>query len=105
MESLWKSDNNEVNTLVRKGIGLYNRGTYDNAITRFDEALKIEPKNELALWMKCRSKSKQGNTDEALDLLEMLIKIDSKYKRRAVSTYDKAFESIKGNARFLKLIQ
>ncbi len=105
MENIWKSENDEVNTLLKKGIGLYNHSKYDNAILYFEKALEIEPKNELALWMKSRSKSKQGNTSEALDLLEMLIKTDVKYKKRAVGTYDKAFENMKENIRFMKLLQ
>jgi eukaryotic-like serine/threonine-protein kinase len=52
------------------GCGAYYRRKYDEAIRGFNDALKLEPKNELAIWGLGRAYAQKGQYAEALAALQ-----------------------------------
>lgn len=68
--------NAQVDAFFKEGIALHDARKFDEAIAKYDEALKIEPNNSLLLYEKAFSFSASGKKDEALALLEKLATTD-----------------------------
>jgi tetratricopeptide (TPR) repeat protein len=64
----------EVDQLIKDGISLHRKGDYSAAITKFDEALKLEPTNGEAMFEKTYSLLQLKHYDEALDILKKILK-------------------------------
>ena len=60
----------QVKELVKQGTALHDAKKYDEAIAKYDEALKIDPGNNAALFEKGFSLASSGKTDQATIILE-----------------------------------
>ncbi len=87
--------------LINKGLALHYLKKYEHAISYYDKILEKDPQNANALYHKSCSKSLQGKPEEALNLLEQAIMIDSKYGIKASTDLD--FENLRGDQRFKAL--
>lgn len=64
------SNNDEVVKLIGEGVNLNDEGKYDEALKKFDKALKLEPKNATATYEKAYTYYSKGEKDKAKKLLE-----------------------------------
>ncbi len=96
-----KINPNHQMSLINKGLALHYLKKYDEAISCYDKILEKDPQNANALYHKSCSKSLQGNSEEALILLEQAIVIDSEYGIKAARDLD--FESLRADQRFKAL--
>ena len=79
------NDNCNYNALYYKSLCFFNLDDYDNAISGFNQVLKIK-KGEFfdsAKWYKALALIKKGNKKEAKKILEEIIKSNSLYKNDA----------------------
>lgn len=60
----------EAEALIRQGTALHDAKKYDEAIAKYDEALKIDPDNAGAMFEKGFSLAASGKTDLAIPILE-----------------------------------
>ena len=60
--------------LLEEGVALHDKGQYQEAIKKYDEALKILPNNSNLLYEKAYSIYAMGNSAEAKKVLEKLFK-------------------------------
>ena len=70
----------DINTLNRKGMSLFESGENSKALTLFDRALTMDPNNTALLNNKGMALAKLGKYQEALDLYDRALAIDRKYK-------------------------
>lgn len=68
----------EAKALIQAGIKLHDEGKFDDAVAKYQEALKIDPKNGSAIYEIAYSHYQSGKPDAAIPFLENLIKIDPK---------------------------
>ncbi len=73
---------------VVKGRILLMADDYSNAITALDEALKINPRNEEALFYKAQAASKAHNYELAENVLQTLVEQEGEYKDRARELFE-----------------
>jgi len=66
----------EVKALVQAGVKLHDEGKFDEAIAKYQEALKIDPNSGTAIFEIAYSNYQNGKPDVAIPFLEKLIKID-----------------------------
>lgn len=88
-------------TLINKGLALHYLKKYEQAVSLYDIILEKDPQNANVLYHKSCSKSLQGNSEEALILLEQAIMIDSEFGKKAAGDPD--FESLRADQRFKAL--
>ena len=92
------SDNNDAQSLINEGVSLFEKGNYDSAIQKYDEALQIDPNHSIGynlLGMAYRFRFNQTGTQEFKDKeigsFKKAIEIDPKYwvayKNLAASLY------------------
>jgi tetratricopeptide (TPR) repeat protein len=62
-----------------KGIALNSQGQYDEAITAYDEAIRLDPNYAVAWNNKGTALSNQGNYDEAIQAFDEAIMLDLNY--------------------------
>lgn len=90
--------NNDALSLINEGGSLFQKGNYDSAIQKYNEALQIDPNNAIAhnlLGMAYRFKSNQTGTQEfkekEIEYFKKSIDLDPKYwvayKNLAASLY------------------
>jgi tetratricopeptide (TPR) repeat protein len=98
-----------IDALVNKGIALDRIGLHERrperhqeAMECFDKALLLNPENTFALYSKASSFSLQENDEEALKLLEYVVRLCSGFKDLAKNDID--FKRLKNNERFKKLV-
>ncbi|MFD2144690.1 tetratricopeptide repeat protein [Mucilaginibacter antarcticus] len=65
-----------VDALLREGTSLHDAKKYEEAIAKYDAALKMEPNNALVMYEKAFSFSASGKKDDALALLEKMVTAD-----------------------------
>ncbi|HEY9533047.1 MAG TPA: tetratricopeptide repeat protein [Mucilaginibacter sp.] len=68
-----QNKNPGVDSLLKQGVALNDAGKFAEAITKYDEALKIEPNNMTALYEKGYTLSVSGKADEAIPCFEKVI--------------------------------
>jgi DNA-binding beta-propeller fold protein YncE len=66
-------------SLINRGLQYFENEEYTNAISSFDEALKINPKNQRAYNHKGDAFFKQGSYEEAIKCYDEALKINPKY--------------------------
>jgi tetratricopeptide (TPR) repeat protein len=91
--------------LHNKGYALDNLGKYDDAIACFDEAVILDVDNVAAIYSRSRSKAKKGDTGGSLvdlDKAKKLFNNDQMFVKYVQD--DEAFDTIKANTDFKKLI-
>jgi Tfp pilus assembly protein PilF len=62
---------------ISEGIALHDKGDYNNALLQYDQVLRVEPNNHLAMYEKSYALMALKRYDEAADLLKKVLK-DSK---------------------------
>ena len=67
---------NQTNSLIMKGLDLFNQSSYAEAIKYYDRALAIDPNNTDALNDKADAIRKSGNNTEALKFYDRALAID-----------------------------
>ena len=68
----------EINQLNKKGIEMVKSRNYDEAIAYFDEALKINPRNETSSSNKVSCLISAGRLDEAVQCCDEFLKVNPK---------------------------
>lgn len=63
-----------IDDLVSEGIKLHDKGKYQDALDKYDEALKLDPSNSTVLFEKSYSLMMLKKYDEATDLLKKVLK-------------------------------
>ena len=91
-------NNNDAQSLINEGGSLFQKGNYDSAIQKYNEALQIDPNNSIGynlLGMAYRFKFNQTGTqefkDKEIESFKKAIELDPKYwvayKNLAASLY------------------
>jgi tetratricopeptide (TPR) repeat protein len=65
--------------LIKEGDQFYEKGMYNEAILRYDEAVKIEPSSELAWYGKGLALSKLGRYEETIACYDKVIELNPSY--------------------------
>ena len=97
-----KFDPNLCEAWIGKGNTLKNLGRNEEAIVSFEEALKLKPDDPSTLYNKSCCYALQNQLEPALNHLQQVIKLDSKYRELARSDSD--FDNIRRDDRFQALI-
>jgi tetratricopeptide (TPR) repeat protein len=97
-----KINRDDVRALHWKGSALWFLGKQEEANSYYDKVLAIDPNFYLSLYLKACNNAREGNKEEALKFLKKAIDSHPKLKRYAKN--DDAFNSLKGDSRFRKLI-
>lgn len=71
--------------LIKQGIALHNQGKYDDAIAKYNEALKLDPNNEYGHYELAFSLYAENKYDDAIPHLEISVK--SANKNLSVASY------------------
>lgn len=87
--------------ILNKGLALHHLRRFDQAIFCYDKILEKTPDSPSVLYHKACTKSLQNDTEQALELLERVILLDSEYAERA--SQDKDFEALRNNTKFKAL--
>ena len=96
---------------IQKGLGLYEIGEYDKALKLFEEALAIDPKDELVKQYYERSKIESSTTEEQMDPdseRKYLIGVDHFVKgeyRQAVKIWEEVAKKHPYNKKLLKALK
>ncbi len=64
----------EANQLVKEGISLHKKGDFTGALAKFDAALLLQPTHEEAIYEKTLSLIELKRYDEAMDILNKILK-------------------------------
>ena len=85
-------------------LGVYhsNRGEYEVALKYFEEALKIQPKNEKIIYLKSSTYALLGDRHQAIENLRMAIKLED--ANRIYARNDPDFESLYEEPEFQVLV-
>lgn len=71
INAMAQNDNSaEITKLIGEGVSLNDEGKYEEAIKKFDKALKLDPKNATASYEKAFTLYSRGDKDKAKKLLE-----------------------------------
>ncbi|MGH9999048.1 MAG: tetratricopeptide repeat protein [Nitrosopumilaceae archaeon] len=97
-----KIDQNNVLGLINTGLCYHYLRDYEKAISHYDKILETYPQRANVLYHKACSKALQNMLDESIDLLEQAIKLDLTFRIKAQGDID--FDKIRGNDRFMKLV-
>ncbi|WP_217359984.1 tetratricopeptide repeat protein [Anabaena sp. UHCC 0253] len=84
-------------------VQLFNLKQYENAITSFDEALKINQGLQIAWYNKAQCYALIDNVNLAIDNLQKAIELNPEYKNNAKTDPD--FDEIREDERFKQLIE
>ncbi len=79
------AQNNAANDLIKQGVAFHNQGNYTDAITKFNEALKVDPENDYANYEISLSLYYIKKSNDAIPHLEKAVK--SPKKDLAVASY------------------
>ena len=90
-------------TLYNRGITYTHLAKYDAAVADFNRCLHLRPDYPIPLYNLASLYLVRGETDEALIYLKEAISADKRYRDMARTS--KAFDSIRGDPRFKKLIE
>lgn len=88
--------------LLNKGLAFHYLKKYQDAISCYDMILSHNPEDASALYHKACSKALGNKRDEAIQLLEKAITIDSQYIEKASGDMD--FVQLRADHRFQSLI-
>lgn len=66
------AQDNQAMTLMKEGTALHDAKKYDEALAKYDAALKIEPNNTTVLYEKAFTLSVSGKLNDAMPILEKL---------------------------------
>ncbi len=88
--------------LLNKGLAFHYLKKYREAISCYDVILSQTPEDASALYHKACSKALEDKNDEAVQLLEKAIMIDSQYVEKASGDMD--FAQLRADHRFQSLI-
>ncbi|HET9216305.1 MAG TPA: tetratricopeptide repeat protein [Terriglobia bacterium] len=56
------------NPIIREGVALFDQGKYDEALARFDQILKANPDNVIAIYEMAKTLSRKNEPQKAIDL-------------------------------------
>src|SRR5688572_17033558 len=56
------------NPVIREGVALFDQGKYDEALARFDQILKANPDNVVAIYEMAQTLSRKNEPQKAIDL-------------------------------------
>ena len=98
-----KIDHNNVLGLINTGLCYHYLRDYEKAISYYDKILETYPQHANTLYHKACSKALQTKLDESIDLLEQAIKLDLTFRVKARGDID--FDKMRGNDRFMKLVE
>jgi len=92
----------DADTFVRKGIILDILLRRNEAFKSYDEALRIDPGNDFALYNKACTANLEKRKDEAIELLKRAFDINPNYK--ALAKHDKDLNDLQDDKRFIALV-
>jgi tetratricopeptide (TPR) repeat protein len=78
IDSILLDKNNTPQDLIRHGEDMANAKRYDDALTLFENALRIDPDNDIGWGDKALIQDKQGKTEEALGSFSKALSINPK---------------------------
>lgn len=93
---------NDAATYLGRGVALAKIGELGAAIADYDEAVRIKPDFAEAHYILACAYARSGKDDDAIAELETAIKLDAKY--RDMARTDAAFDSLRDNPEFMKLL-
>jgi Tfp pilus assembly protein PilF len=83
------------NELINEGVKLHDQGNYDGAINKYQEVLKENPDNVVALYELSSSYSAKGNYRKSLEICKNGIKYKSKHLREFYIMMGNNFDHLK----------
>lgn len=96
----FSQNKNEAELIVEQGIELYNNGSYDEAILKYNEALQVDKNNAYALAEKAMTLLPLKKYDEAVEICEQVLKLYPQNNNATVYvTYGNALD-LKGDSKF-----
>lgn len=81
--------------LVKQGVALYDQGKYDEAVLRYNEALKQDATNTTARYELAMAYNALGRNDEAVELCKQLLKQEAAPQSSLYNTYGNALDGLK----------
>lgn len=82
--TIFAQENQAAMALLKEGTALHDARKYPEAIAKYDEALKIDPKNSIVLYEKAFTLYASAKTDDALAILEKLVVSDKSARTYAL---------------------
>lgn len=95
----------EVNTLIKQGVALYDEGKYDEAVLRYKQALKLAPDNSTAQYELAMTYGELGRHQEAIDLCKQLLKKEDGVDPGVYVTYGTALDDLKKPQEAIRIYQ
>ncbi|TYZ10933.1 tetratricopeptide repeat protein [Hymenobacter lutimineralis] len=92
-------------TLVKEGIALYDQGNYQEAIRRYEQAIKLEPGNYTARYELAMTYNTLGQHKESAALCKELLKDDPEPSAAVYGTYGNALDGLKKPKDAVKIYQ
>jgi tetratricopeptide (TPR) repeat protein len=74
--TILSSKTNSTADLIKRGVGLFRLGKYNEAISLFDKVLAIDPNDTYALGSKAAALAVMGKYNEAISLFDKVLAID-----------------------------
>ncbi|UOQ50912.1 tetratricopeptide repeat protein [Hymenobacter cellulosivorans] len=94
----------EVKTLIKQGVALYDEGKYDEAVLRYKQALKLAPDNFTAQYELAMTYGSLGRNEEVVELCKQLLKSEQADASVYV-TYGSALDDLKRPQEAVRIYQ
>jgi tetratricopeptide (TPR) repeat protein len=102
--TIFAQENQAAMALLKEGTALHDARKYDEAIAKYDAALKIDPNNSIVLYEKAFTLYASGKADGALAILEKLVTTDKSARTYALlgNIYDERKDFDKAVSNYTK---
>jgi tetratricopeptide (TPR) repeat protein len=95
----------DINGMIREGVGLHDEGKYDEAIRIYDSVIAIAPHRYIAYYEKGYSLMKSGKYEDCIDLSKFILKKfpDSSLNAALYVTYGTCYDMLKMPEQSIKI--